>query len=166
MNHSFEELEEFNLSEKVLKNLSDPDFIARELAEGKTMQEIFDYDDKTMHAFYEIAYGLFQKQAYKEAADAFFFLTNLNPTISTFWLGLGMSEHLNHNFDAAIMAYNMTILSDPNNPIPHFHVANCYLALQDKASALASYDLAIQICADNPLHADLKEHLYQAKNRV
>lgn len=166
MSHPFEDLEDFNLSESVLKKLSDPDYIARELAEGKSMQEIFDYDEKTMHAFYEVAYGLFQKQAYKEAADAFFFLSNLNPYIPTFWLGLGMSEHLNHHYDSAIMAYNMAILTDPTNPLPHYHAAACYLAVKDASNALASYDLAIQICGDNPSHSSLKEQSYKAKERI
>lgn len=157
MNNPFEELEEFNLSAEVVEKLKDPSYLRRELAEGKSFQEIFNYSEDVMAEFYRAAYQLFQKQQYKEAADAFFFLTNLNSYIPAYWLGLGMSEHLNHEHASALIAYGMASLTDPENPTPHYHAAACYKEIHDFENALASYDLAIAVADDHEIFSQIKQ---------
>lgn len=161
----FENLEEFNLSKDVVEKLKDPEYLRKELAEGKSFQEIFDYSEDTMKAFYNAAYTLFQRQAYAESADAFFFLTNLNPYVHAYWLGLGMSEHLNHDHSSALIAYGMAALTDPQNPLPHYHAGTCYRELQDMENALSSYDLAIAI-AEEHNHDNLKQTAMSAKDAL
>jgi type III secretion system low calcium response chaperone LcrH/SycD len=162
----FEELEEFKLSKELIEKLKDPEFLRRELAEGKSFQEIFNYTEDAMAAFYKTAYGLFQKQAYKEAGDAFFFLTNLNPYVSTYWLGLGMSEQLNNDFDSALIAYGMVSIMEPENPLAHYHSAGCYRSINDKENALASIDLAIAAADEVEAHASLKQHALSVKEAL
>lgn len=162
----FEELEEFKLSKEMIEKLKDPDYLRKQLAEGKSFQEIFKYTENAMALFYKTAYTLFQNQSYKEASDAFFFLTNLNPYISTYWLGLGMSEHLNNEYDAALIAYGMVSVIDPKNPLPHYHAASCYRALNDIENALASYDLAIACANESSEHAALMQQATNAKTHL
>lgn len=163
----FEDLEEFNLAEEVLQKMrEDPDFLRRELAEGKSYQEIFKYSDEVMATFYKAAHGLFETQSYKEAADAFFFLTNLNPYHHAYWLGLGMSEHLNEDHSSALIAYGMAAMTDQENPLPHYHSASCYRELLDIENAIASYDLAIQIADGHEHHSALKSHAHSAKQAL
>jgi type III secretion system low calcium response chaperone LcrH/SycD len=162
----FDNLEEFKLSDEIIKRLKDPDFLRRELAEGKSLQEIFNYTDDAMAIFYKAAYNLFQAQSYKESSDAFFFLTNLNPYVSTYWLGLGMSEHLNSDYHAALIAYGMVSMIDAMDPLPHYHAASCYRALQDVENALASYELAIAVAGDVDTHASLKKQALSAKEAL
>ena len=161
----FEDLEEFNLSKEVVEKLKNPEMLRKELAEGKTFQEIFNYSDDVMGVFYKAAYQLFQRQQYAEAADAFFFLTNLSPYVSTYWLGLGMSEQLSENPSSALIAYSMATVTDPQNPLPHYHSAACYKELHEEGEGLAALELAIETAGEVPEFATIKRHALALKEK-
>ncbi len=153
-----ENLEEFRIPQEALEKLKDPLYVKNQVAEGRTFQEILGFTLKTMDKFYSAAYNLFQRQQYEEAADAFVFLTTLNPRIHTYWVGLGMSEQLNEEYDAALMAYSMAILTNVENPLPHYHSAACYHALQEKENAVASLEMALQHAGVKEEYAHIKKH--------
>lgn len=162
----FEDIEEFNLSKEVVEKLKNPEFLRKELAEGKTFQEIFSYDANTMAAFYEAASKLYNREQYKEASDAFFFLTNLNPYVYAYWLGLGMSEQLNDDPASALIAYNMASFIEPENPLPHYHSAGCYKAIHDDHSALEAIEKALKFAGELPEFALIKEQAAAFKKRL
>jgi type III secretion system low calcium response chaperone LcrH/SycD len=155
---------EFQIPKEALEKLQDPHYIKKQMDEGKTFQEILGYSIETMERFYEAAHVLFQKQQYEEASDAFIFLTVLNPGVHNYWLGLGMSEQLNEEYDAALMAYNMAIATNSDNPLPHYHSASCYYALHDKHNARIALEAAIK-CADEG-DLSIKSHAEKALDRL
>lgn len=137
--------------------------ILERLLQGEPLQEIFSFDQQVMGDFYQIAYRLFHKKLYSKAADAFFFLSCLNVYQSTYWLGLAMSQHLQKAYDAALSAYAMAQLTDPKNPLPHYHAVDCYLSIGDKKSALASCELAIELGESDQ---KLKNEAIYLKNKL
>ena len=161
-----ENLEEFQIPKEALERMKDPEVITQLVEEGKTFQEIIGYTDETMDKFYRGARGLFEQQKYREAADAFIFLTTLNPYVHNYWLGLGMSEHLEEEYHGALLAYGMAMLSDSKNPLPHYHSAACYQALDDKTSMLVSLDLAINLAGNNQEYTHVKTQAESAKERT
>lgn len=154
---------EYKIPEEAIEKLKDPEIIRRQIEEGKTFQEVLGYSVEAMEKFYQIAYNLFQQQEYQKAADAFVFLTTLNPYVHNYWLGLGMAEHLDGGYQGALLAYAMAILTDVENPVTHYHSATCYRALSDRQSALLSLEMAIRCAGDKPEHANLKEQALSAK---
>lgn len=161
-----EEMEEFKIPKDALDKLRDPELLRRKINEGKVLQEIIGYTAETMEKFYQIAFKLFQHQQYQEAGDAFIFLTTLNPYVYNYWLGLGMCEQLSNRFDGALIAYATAILIKVENPVPHYHSATCYEALNDYGNALASLELAVLYAGDNPEYAAIKKHAIQAKESL
>lgn len=158
-----ENIEEFHIPKEALEKLKDPDIIRRQVKEGKTFQEILGYPQETMDKFYHIAHALYQQQEFHKAADAFVFLTTLNPYVHNYWLGLGMSEQLCSNYQGALLAYAMAILTDVENPITHYQSGNCYLALNDITNALQSYEMAIRSAGDIEAFTHVKERAMSAK---
>lgn len=156
-------MEEDYIPSEALERLKDPEIIRKQVSEGKTFQEILGYDQEAMDKFYEGAHQLYQKQDYQRAADAFVFLTTLNPYVHNYWLGLGMSEQLSHNFQGALLAYAMAILTDIENPTAHYHSGNCYLALNDRSSAAQSFDMAARCAGDREAYRHIKERSLEAK---
>lgn len=154
----FEEIEEFRIPKEALEKLKDPELLRRKINEGKVLQEIIGYSPETMEKFYQIAYKLFQHQQYQEAADAFIFLTTLNPYVFNYWLGLGMCEQLCGKFDGALIAYATSILINVTNPIPQYHSSACYKALNDSGNAIASLELAILYAGEKPEFDSIKKH--------
>ena len=158
-----DDLSEFKLSKKAKEKLKDKKLLEKELAAGKSAQEIIGFSDATMAKFYHAAYQLFEHQRYQDAADAFFFLATLNPRHHEYWLGLGMATQLCHNYEAAIDAYELAAICDISSPIPYFYLAKCLFAIHDRESALQALDLAIETAGENDDYADLKRQATAAK---
>jgi len=156
-------LEEFKLSKKAQEKLKNKNFLKKELAEGKTAQEILEFSDKTMAKFYEAAYQLFEHRRYEDAANAFFFLATLNPYCHEYWLGLGMAAQMSADWDTAVDAYEMAAISEVENPVPYFYLAKCLFAMHDRQSALQAIDLAIEYSAGHPEFDDLRRQAMSAK---
>ena len=163
-----ESLEEiFALPPDIIAKLKDPTILIRYIEDGKTFQEILGYSEERMEAYYQKAKELFDRQAYEKAAEVFLFLTTLNPYVPSFWLGLGMSEELLHHFHEALRAYGMAIFTHPQDPLPHYHSATCYLALHDPTHARQSLELAVEAAKNNahPLQSHAEEALVRLKNK-
>lgn len=158
-----DELSEFKLSESARKKLKKPKILMKELAEGKTAQEIIGFSEETMSKFYRAAYQLFEHKLYSQAADAFFFLATLNPLCHDYWLGLGMSTQLKTDYEAAIDAYEIAAICDISSPVPYFYLAKCLFAIHDRESSLEALNLAIETADEREEFAELKRQAEKAR---
>lgn len=161
-----DELAEFRLSIDVKEKLKNKNALKQQLSEGKRAQEIVEFSNETMSKFYKAAYELFEQQCHEEAADAFLFLATLNPQNPQYWLGLGMSTQLCHEYEGAIDAYEQAALADISSPVPYFYLAKCLFAIHDRKSALEALDLAIETADQLPEFEALKEEAILAKELI
>lgn len=159
-----DDLSEFQLSEKAKAKLKNQTLLKKELAEGKTAQEVMGFSDETMAKFYRAAYVLFEHKRYQDSANAFLFLATLNPHHHEYWLGLGMATQLCQDYESAIDAYELAALCDISSPIPYFYLAKCLFAIHDRESALQALDLAIETANDLEEYAELKQQAKLAKD--
>lgn len=158
-----DELKDFCLSDKAIAKLKNKKVLQKEIAEGKTAQEIMGFSDAAMAKFYEAAYKIFEHRRYADAANAFLFLATLNPYNHEYWLGLGMASQLSHDYESAIDAYELAAISDIESPIPYFYLAKCLFAVHDRESAIQALELAIDLAGDSAEYAELKEQALAAK---
>lgn len=158
-----DDLSDFKLSKRAKAKLKDKKKLKKELAEGKTAQEILGFSDEVMAKFYRASYRLFENRHYSDAADAFLFLVTLNPYNHEYWLGLGMSTQLNGDYELAVDAYEMAAVCHLDSPIPYFYLAKCLFAIHDRESALQALDLAIEYSGDSLQFQELKEQAETAK---
>lgn len=158
-----DDLSEFRLSAKAKAKLKNKKLLKKELAAGKTAQEIMGFSNETMAKFYQAAYLLFEHKRYTDAANAFLFLATLNPHHHDYWLGLGMSTQLCQEYEAAIDAYELAALCDISSPVPYFYLAKCLFAIHDRESALQALDLAIETADELEEYAELKIQAKKAK---
>lgn len=156
-------LDEFKLSKKAKSRLKDKEWLKKELAKGKTPQEILEFSDEVMAKFYQAAYRLFEHKRYTDAANAFLFLVTLNTHNHDYWLGLGMSTQMNGDYESAIDAYEMAAATDISSPVPYFYLAKCLFAMHDRTSALQALELALDCAGDNEEYAELRKQAIAAK---
>lgn len=159
-----DDLSEFKLSKKAREKLKNKALLKKELAAGKTAQEILGFSDDTMAKFYGAAYRLFEHQRYIDAANAFLFLVTINPYHHEYWVGLGMATQMTGDFEAAIDAYEMAAMCQIDSPVPYFYLAKCLFAIHDRDSALQALDLAIEYAGDSSEYADLKKQAIVARD--
>lgn len=158
-----DDLGEFKLSKKVKAKLKDKEFLKKELAAGKSAQEILEFSNETMAKFYKAAYHLFEHKRYTDAANAFVFLVTLNTHNHDYWLGLGMATQMCGDYEAAIDAYEMAAVIDTESPVPYFYLAKCLFAIHDRESALQAIDLALEYANDKSEYFELKQQAQAAK---
>lgn len=156
-------LDEFKLSKKAKNRLKDKEWLKKELAKGKTPQELLEFSDEVMGKFYQAAYRLFEHKRYTDAANAFLFLVTLNTHNHDYWLGLGMSTQMNGDYESAIDAYEMAAATDISSPVPYFYLAKCLFAMHDRTSALQALELALDCAGDNEEYAELRKQAIAAK---
>jgi len=129
------------------------------IAEAGNLQELAGISDSGINMLYMAAKRLYDKQAFDDAADAFFFLTAINPLFIIFWLGLANSEFHRKSYKEAITAYEKVVEATPEDPTVYLALCHAYEALGDRANALQIVDTALQTCVD-------KDELEEEKLRL
>lgn len=155
--------DDFKISKRVRAKLKDRAALRKELAAGKSAQDILGFSDQTVNKLYHAAHQLLEHQRYTDAANAFVFLVTLNPYRPHYWMGLGASLQFCHEYESAIDAYEMAALYKVEDPLPYFYLAKCLFAIHDRRSALQAIDLAIEYAEDKDEYAELKLDAIRAK---
>ncbi len=159
-------LDEFKGFKEFQNKLRRKKALKKDLSEGKTAQEILGFSNETMARFYRAAYHLFEDKRFADAANAFLFLTTLNPFNHDFWLGLGMATQLCKNFEIAIDAYEMAAICELDNPVSYFYLAKCLYAIHERENALHALDLALEYAQDKDEYAELKQQAQMARESL
>lgn len=99
------------------------------------MHEALGVSRETFDDLYALARRLFEQRHVDDAAALFHFLTYLDGTCHEVWFSLGACRQTQAKPRAAIAAYMAALQLDAGNPNLYRNLANCYLALADRASA-------------------------------
>jgi type III secretion system low calcium response chaperone LcrH/SycD len=104
--------------------------------------------------FYAMAFGLYEKGDYRSAAQLFTQLVLTDPYSEHYWQGLASSKQMAREYLAAVHAWSLCALLKENDPLPHFHAAECFLSLDEKEDALKALDAALDLCRENERLSD------------
>ena len=85
-------LEDFLIDNEAFKKVNNEKVLMQHLQEGKPLQVLFGFSNEATAEFYGAAKSILEQKRFEDAMNAFLFLTTINPYISDFWLGLGMSQ--------------------------------------------------------------------------
>lgn len=99
-----------------------------------------------LEALYALACELYHAECYDKAADLFRLLCFYQPNHVKGWLGLGGAHQRLQNHEAALSAFTMASVYDPQNPEPRLYAAHSFIDLKDLPAALASAQIAVQLC--------------------
>lgn len=95
-------------------------------------------DEASLNTAYTLGYASYSAGRYAEARDFFALLVFWDPNDPNFHFGLAASHHMLKNYQFAIEQYLACIASDIDNPIPWFHMADCYIQLENWKMALVN----------------------------
>lgn len=115
--------------------------------------------------FYATAFGLYEKGDYRGAAQLFTQLVLTDPFSVHYWQGLASSKQMAKEYHAAVHAWSLAALLRENDPLPHFHAAECFLSLDEKEDALKALDAALELCHSDERLRD-KIHLLKTIHYV
>jgi len=102
-------------------------------------------------SFYATAFGLYERGDYEGAAQLFTQLVLTDPYSPHYWQGLASCKQMSQDYKAALHAWGVLALLREEDPLPHFHAAECLLSLEEKEEALKALDAALQFAGKNAL---------------
>jgi type III secretion system low calcium response chaperone LcrH/SycD len=100
---------------------------------------------------YAIAFGLYEKGDYRGASKLFTKLVLTDPFSVHYWQGLAGSQQMAREYLAAVHAWGLVALMREGDPMPHFHVAECFLSLDEQQEALKALDAALEFSEEESL---------------
>lgn len=144
--------EQFNMDDEEIR-----DMIISFFENNSTLKDIRGLSEKDMEAIYALGYNYYNNGKCEEAKSAFQFLTFYDHLEKRWWMGLGAVNQMLKDYDGAILAYSYTAMLDVEDPTPHLHAADCFLAMEKYEEADSALAATIHWAGDKPEHAGLKE---------
>jgi len=157
--------ETFNLREiahhiKNAQKLLQDYHIAIETVPNKDIQDLKDSEqslqvmlgipDEKIQEIYHLGTELFEKKFFQEAADIFFYITQLNPFYANVWIAIGLCFQKMEKYQQAIGSFETSILLDMHQPDAYIYCIECYNAIKDKDNATAMKNMLLPIIEKHP----------------
>lgn len=124
---------------------------------GMMPKDALGIQDTDTESLYAQAYQLYNMGKYKDARNVFSSLLVIDPIESRFMFGHAACSHMLENYEAAADMYTHQAMVSPDDPIPYYHAADCYIKMGDAFSATVSLNLVVKRAGDQPEFSMIKE---------
>lgn len=133
---------------------------------GHMPKDIMNLSDQQMEGLYAQAYNFYQTGRYKESIQIFRLLIMLNANDIKYSMGLGACLHMMKDYKNAAQTYTLCSILDANDPIPYYHMSDCFLGMKDPYSAIVALEMAIKRAGDRPEFKTLKDRSLITMNNL
>lgn len=140
--------------------------LIKKFEKGQPLKEGLDISDEILDIFYGHAYNLYQAGKYRQALRIFSFLRQLNEADPRYSMALAACYHYLGEYNNAIVNYYFCKEVDFFNPVPSFHLYDCYMKLDKPKAALEALADVVARCGDEPKYQELKEKALLEKNNL
>lgn len=128
-------LDECTLGEE-LKKIIESSQSWKEPYEQHVLMTLSGFSAEAILNFYAIGTNLFDQKKYKESLSVFTFLSILNPSIPSFWIGKGLCYEGDLSYDKAIDEFENGIEADRSSFEPFLGIIRCCQQLKDYSRAI------------------------------
>lgn len=125
------------------------------LEEGVITRDSLNIDEDNVKKLYERAYQLYSAGKYREAKGLFAFLLLFDSTDYNFIYGMATCCLMLKEYGEAARGYIQCGIVDPNNPMPYFYAADCYLQKDDLISACVALRIVIKRAQNRLEYAEM-----------
>lgn len=160
------EMKKYRVPDEAQKIFEDPSLLAEEMAKGRNMQSIVGWSDEIILDMYDAAVRISSRQEYEKAADAFLFLTALNPGIASFWIGSGLCLQKQGRYDEALYVFRCGLVHTCDDWAMYAHTVRCCLEMKQYEDAINTLDLAIHLAKVDPEDPQLGARAENLKSYV
>lgn len=136
------------------------------IEQGTTPKAALNLNDEFLESLYSLALQYYRTGNWMNAATVLRSLIALDPLNPKFSLALGMLLHRTKNYPQSIIAYRLSSMLDKTNPIPYFHVADCYMKLNEKEKAVEALEKVIELASDQKIYEPLVLQAKELKTQI
>lgn len=105
--------------------------------------------ESEVEQFYAYGFAQYNQGNWSEAADVFRLLCTRRPMEPRFWFGLAATLQESGSYVDAVHAWAMTALLKDEDPLPHYHAAECYFSLKNTQEGAKALQLASTRALEN-----------------
>lgn len=116
------------------------------LTHGGGLGTIFGYTDDEYEALYALGHSHYAQQRYLDAAKCFCFLVANQPLEARSWNAYASCMQMLRRYRDAIQYYSNASVLDLEDPLPTFHTAECFIALEMPQEAHEALALVMAQC--------------------
>jgi type III secretion system low calcium response chaperone LcrH/SycD len=126
--------------------------------EGKDvpLKEALRLTPDMINEIYQYGFHLYQSGKFKEALPVFNLLRVLSNQDPRFTFSIAACHHQLKNYEEAAGNYMLYELLDATNPLPYFHMYDCFTKLGQPDLALNALHQASRLMDQKPQYAELK----------
>ncbi len=121
--------------------------------------------DEDLSVLYNLAQGLYDAGDYTKAKEIFQHLTLNKPFESKHWMGLASVLQMEKNYANAVTAWSMLAVLLGEDPLPHFHAADCLWMLGERENAMLALDEAERHLDGSTYHQELMDKISVLKKQ-
>lgn len=123
-----------------------PEQVLELLSHGGGLGTIFGYTDDEYEALYALGHNHYSQQRYLDAAKCFGFLVAHQAINPRFMSAFASCMQMLKQYQEAIQYYSTASVLDLEDPLPTFHTAECFIALEMPEQAREALTLVIAQC--------------------
>lgn len=149
--------------EKLCKNLSPKgqkmveEAVLKNINEKVSTKETLGFTPSMLEELYKLAHTQFRAGRYQDALKLFDFLYRLDPLDYRFVFGIAACHQYLKHYQEAAGYYIICQHIDPLNPIPRFHLYDCFMKLDMLVPALRAVEETIAFAKLNVRYKELEE---------
>lgn len=141
--------------------------LQKSIEEGRfPSKEEFGITPDMLTGLYASGYRLYNSGNYNDASIIFSILGLMDSKNSDYIFSLGACHHQLKEFKDALNYYMAAFYMDTRNPLPFFHIADCYIQMKKPGHAIFSLAMVIAQAGDNPNYAKIKQKAELIRNRL
>jgi type III secretion system low calcium response chaperone LcrH/SycD len=133
--------------------------ISKMMVDNKLPKDVLGFSPEIMEMIYQHGYNLFQNGKYQDALNVFNILRQLDNSSPRYTFAIAACHHYAKEYLDAAANYSIYKYMDPLNPIPSFHLYDCYMKTDHTMSALLAIQEALVLAERSPEYAGLKEKI-------
>jgi len=124
--------------------------------ENLSAKEALGFSSELIDEIYDYGFHLFQSGKFKEALPVFFLLQQLDTADPRFIFAVAATHHHLKNYEEAAGHYMLYEILDSTNPLPYYHMYDCFTKLGDSYLAINALKVAKNLTENNPRYAELQ----------
>lgn len=118
-----------------------------------------DFSSEDVAVLYSLGYSLYEAGDYAHSKEIFQQLVVSKPLEQKHWFGLGSILQLEGNYNKALVAWSMSALIVDEDPLPHFHAAECLISLKQWSEAAKALKASKKRITASPEHLEIKDKI-------
>jgi type III secretion system low calcium response chaperone LcrH/SycD len=111
------------------------DKAVQKLASETNFSSVRSWSVDEQKIIYTSAFTFYQQKSFEQAVHLFTQLCMANPFQEAFWRGLASSLQMLSKWKDALHAWCISALLADQDPMPHFHAAECFFSMNDREEA-------------------------------